>query len=416
VASPAVSESPPLRVCVADRDRRRDGMLALDGQDDADVPFAFGDELPFVDRGVGEIRAGSAIGELDRPGQLQFLLECRRAMAPRALLHVAPLPSQAARDSIARLAEMAGLDGVPAREPGGLAFVKPMRIVEGDPLVTIAIPAYNRRFFAAALDSALAQTYANLEIVIGDDSRDDAIESIVRARPSRVPVRYARNPSRLGVRGNYLACFERSAGAFIKFLCDDDLLMPDCVARLMEAYRRVPDLTLATSRRYRIGAGDAVLPDQPATMPIVDADRVICGVTLANAMLMVGLNMIGEPSTALFRKSDLTARRPAVFEFDGVPGRGVIDMVMWAALLLKGDAVYLQEPQSAFRVHAGQRQHDPEVARMSIASIRELQAAWLALGLHRGRPPHIVATQDYPMQGDGDWVERQVSSFRVASR
>ena len=88
-------------------------------------------------------------------------------------------------------------------------------------------------------------------------------------------------------------------------------------------------------------------------------------------------------------------------------------MVMWTSLLLKGDAAYLLEPQSAFRVHAGQRQHDREVTRMSIASIRELQAAWLALGLHRRRPPHVLATKDYPMDADGDWVDRQVSSFKV---
>ena len=93
----------------------------------------------------------------------------------------------------------------------------------GEPLVTIAIPAYNARFFAAALDGALAQTYANLEIVVRDDSRDDAIESIVRSRQPRVPLRYARNPSRLGVRANYVECFEQARGTFVKFLCDDDV-------------------------------------------------------------------------------------------------------------------------------------------------------------------------------------------------
>ena len=223
-----------------------------------------------------------------------------------------------------------------------LSFAKPARIVTGEPLVTIAIPAYNARFFAAALDSALAQTYANLEIVIRDDSRDDAIESIVRSRQPRVPLRYARNPSRLGVRANYVECFEQADGAFVKFLCDDDVLAPDCVARLM---RGVPDACRTSRSRRRdatrIDAGAALLPDQPATMPIVDADKVISGVSLANAMLMVGLNMIGEPSTVLFRKSDLEDQRPAFFNFDGAYGHGVIDMVMWTALLLKGDAVYL---------------------------------------------------------------------------
>lgn len=122
-------------------------------------------------------------------------------------------------------------------------------------------------------------------------------------------------------------------------------------------------------------------------MPIVESDKIIGDLSLANAMLMVGLNMIGEPSTVLFRKSDFEDQRPAFFNFDGAYGRGVIDMVMWTALLLKGDAVYFTEPLSAFRIHPGQRQHHPTVAQRNLDSIRELQAAWLALGLDRRRPP-----------------------------
>ena len=152
-------------------------------------------------------------------------------------------------------------------------------------------------------------------------------------------------------------------------------------------------------------------------MPIVDDDKVIAGVSLANAMLMAGLNMIGEPSTVLFRKSDIEDQRPAYFNFDGAYGRGVIDMVMWTALLLKGDAVYLLEPQSAFRIHPGQRQHDPEFVGRNIDSIRELhEAVWLALGLHRRRPPHILSTQPYPLQADSDSTDKQVRSFKLRNQ
>jgi glycosyltransferase involved in cell wall biosynthesis len=400
-----------VRICVADRERLVEGALDVDARDDADVPFRFGEELPFVDRGVSAIAVGSPLGELDRAGRLQFLLECRRVMAPGARLELAPSLAAEARASVTQLAALAGLA---AADGNALSLQKPARTASGTPLVTIAIPAYNARFFEAALDGALAQTYPNVEVVICDDSSDDAIESIVRSRRLRRPVRYARNAQRLGVRANYIECFERSRGEFVKFLCDDDVLAPQCVARLMEAYERVPEHTLATSRRLRIDAAGGALPDQPATMPIVGRDTIIAGVSLANTMLMVGLNMIGEPSTVLFRKSDLEDQRPALFNFDGVQGRGVIDMTMWSALLLKGDAVYRVEPLSAFRIHPGQRQHDPDVTRRSIDSIRALQAAWLSLGLHRRRPPHMLSTQPYPPADGGDWVEQQVRSFRVA--
>ena len=58
---------------------------------------------------------------------------------------------------------------------------------------------------------------------------------------------------------------------------------------MMQTFERVPDHTLATSRRYRIDAAGAFLADQPATMPIVESDKIIGGLSLANAMLMVRL-------------------------------------------------------------------------------------------------------------------------------
>ncbi len=97
----------------------------------------------------------------------------------------------------------AALAGLPPADQRLVAFefTKRDRQVVGDPLVSILIPAYSPRFFGACLDSALAQTYGNIEIVVCDDSEDSEIEEIVRARGDRRPIRYATNPVRLGVRG-----------------------------------------------------------------------------------------------------------------------------------------------------------------------------------------------------------------------
>ena len=49
------------------------------------------------------------------------------------------------------------------------------------PLVSILIPTYNRpHYFQLALNSALAQTYPNIEIIIGDDSTDNKTQELVR--------------------------------------------------------------------------------------------------------------------------------------------------------------------------------------------------------------------------------------------
>ena len=99
-------------------------------------------------------------------------------------------------------------------------------------LVSILIPAYHSRFFPAALESALRQTYRDTEIVIGDDCPTEEIGAYVAALPPDSRIRYFRHPGRVGARRNYLSCFEQARGEFIKFLNDDDWLAPSCVERM----------------------------------------------------------------------------------------------------------------------------------------------------------------------------------------
>jgi len=406
-----------LAVQLAARGGRSPGALGMGAHDDADVPFTPGEDFPFEDCAVAALDADAFLEPLAYAMRCHVLLECRRVLRPGGALRIAVTQPESV-PQLVHLAALIGLEAA-AHQPAdhALTFTKPSREVTGDPLVSIAIPAYNPPFFAQCLDSAIAQTYDNIDIVVCDDSRGPEIEDIVRSRVGRRSVRYERNAERLRTRGNFVRCFERANGEFVKFLCDDDLLAPQCVERLLDAFRQSPDITLATSHRRRIDATGAELGDQPATVPIVAASSVIAGHTLANAMLMAGLNTIGEPSTALFRKADFLDKGPRYFHFRGAPGHGVIDMVMWSALLMKGNAVYLRESLSCFRVHPSQRQHDPVTRQRSIASIRGLQDAWLELGIHERHAPHLLLTRPFP-PGDADWDEVPVlgMSARRVSR
>jgi hypothetical protein len=400
--------------------------LTVGWSDDADVPLAPGDDFPFEDRAVHSLHAGAFVADLPLARLVHLLLEARRVLRPGGELRIdiddtGPDPAAA----VARLHEHAllvGLDRAVTLPPGrtlapaiddhgAMLLTKRDRRVVGSPLVSIAIPAYNPRYFATALDSALAQTYANVEIVVCDDSADDAIRSVVDAR-SVSAVRYLRNRERLRPRGNFTRCFEESRGEFVKFLCDDDVLAPTCVERLMDAFRAAPDVTLATSQRARIDGEGRALPPLPATLPIVAEDALIAGPTLANAMLMAGLNTVGEPSTALFRRADLAAHAPDYFAFRGSAGHGIIDLVTWTRLLMKGNAVYLRDTLSAFRFHREQRQHDPAMRERSVASIRALQASWLALEVHERQAPDQLLVQPFPPDGD-DWQPRTVQGVSV---
>lgn len=228
------------------------------------------------------------------------------------------------------------------------------------PLVSILIPAYNERFFGAALSSALAQTYAATEIVVCDDSPGTAIEALCRS-PADARIRYLRNPARLGFGANFTQCFNLARGEFVKFLNDDDRLMPECVERLAGVLASQPAVALATSRRRVIDASGAPRADTYATTPISHVSALFTGWELGNFTLMNSANFIGEPTTAMFRRSGVALEDGALFRWGGRDYHCLADMSLWLRLLAGGLAYYAAAPLSEYRVHAGQEQRQGDV-------------------------------------------------------
>jgi glycosyltransferase involved in cell wall biosynthesis len=222
-------------------------------------------------------------------------------------------------------------------------------------LVSILIPAYRERFFDAALTSARAQTYPAVEIVVLDDSPGEAIEVAVR-QAADARVRYVRNPRRLGFHGNFTACFEQARGEYVKFLNDDDRLHPQCVAVLCEILRHNRAVTLATSRRFVIDERGARLPDFASTVPLSHVSAFVPGGELGNFVLMNMLNLIGEPTTAMFRRADVTPEPGGLFHWGGEAYHCLADLSLWLRLLSRGAAFYCADGLSEFRQHPDQEQ------------------------------------------------------------
>jgi glycosyltransferase involved in cell wall biosynthesis len=239
--------------------------------------------------------------------------------------------------------------------------------------VSILTPAYKPDYFAEALRSALAQSHDDFEHVICDDSPGEEIAAIVRAvAGDDRRVRYVRNPSRLGERRNYLRCFELARGEHIKYLNDDDLLAPACLARMSAALDAHPAVTLVTSYRRLIDAEGRTLPDTAFNRHVVRRDSLLDGRGLLDLALRRLVNLIGEPTTVMFRRADLAANRPDLMSYGGRATMYNGDTYMWATLLARGDAVYFAEPLSNFRCHGTQVQRDP-------AFVAGAQAAWYTL-------------------------------------
>lgn len=76
-----------------------------------------------------------------------------------------------------------------------------MENIKNVPLVSILIPTYNRpHYFKIALESALAQTYSNIEIIVGDDSTNNETEKLIYRDylHKHKHITYIRNPSTFG--------------------------------------------------------------------------------------------------------------------------------------------------------------------------------------------------------------------------
>ena len=110
------------------------------------------------------------------------------------------------------------------------------------PLVTIGIPTYKRAdsFLKIALESALNQTYQNIEIVISDNCSPDHTESLVTGY-SDPRIRYFRQKENIGAANNFNFCLQQARGDYFILLQDDDLIDKDFVEVCLEGAKYSTD-------------------------------------------------------------------------------------------------------------------------------------------------------------------------------
>jgi glycosyltransferase involved in cell wall biosynthesis len=126
--------------------------------------------------------------------------------------------------------------------------------------VSICLPTCNRpELIAECIDSCLAQSYGNVEILIGDDSNDTRTQQLIAARYRHEPrVRYTLNQPQLGQARNVASLFARASGDKILLIHDDDLLTTDGVEKLVSLWTRYPQLDAAFGDQYEADHSGAV--------------------------------------------------------------------------------------------------------------------------------------------------------------
>ncbi len=95
-------------------------------------------------------------------------------------------------------------------------------------LVSIIMPSYNTgRFIGETIDSVLAQTYGNWELIIVDDCSTDDTDSVVQKYLGDERIRYIKNEKNSGAAVSRNRALREATGKWIAFLDSDDLWEPE---------------------------------------------------------------------------------------------------------------------------------------------------------------------------------------------
>ncbi len=233
-----------------------------------------------------------------------------------------------------------------------------------NPLVSIMIPTYNRpEFFEKTLQSALAQSYDNIEVLVNDNSTNEDTRSLIRKYECDSRLKYYRNIDAKCKEDNFRPFEYIAKGEYLQWCMDDDILHKDKLSMMVSVMMLNPHITLTSSQRGFIDENDNFIEPMRETLIRDDIiGRGYKGNAIGNYMLKEISNLIGEPSAALFRRSDLAHH---YWQADCRGYKTISDVVMWLELLEKGDLFLFKEPLSYYRCHSQQEGKQPEVILLS---------------------------------------------------
>ena len=223
------------------------------------------------------------------------------------------------------------------------------------PKVSILIPVFNREsYIAACIQSALDQTYADLEVVVVDNHSTDGTWDICRQMALHdARVRVFRNDSNIGPVRNWLRCLDEATGVYGKILFSDDLMMPSFLTETLPFLEDASVAFVTTA---------ALIGESPAKGVVCYAlpngqERISTSDYLESLASMLK-PLPYSPGAALFRMTDLRSNlRPTIpvsrpHDFAG-NGAGPDVLVFALTALQFSSAVMLSKPLVFFRTHSG---------------------------------------------------------------
>ena len=212
------------------------------------------------------------------------------------------------------------------------------------PGISVGMPVYNGgRYLRLAIESVLAQSYGDFELIISDNASTDDTEETCReyaARDSRIV--YLRNATNIGAASNYNQLFHRSKADYFRWFNADDLSSPRLHQECLAALQAHPGASMAYGKTALIDS------DGQVTGPY--EDRLNLRQESVAERFFEFLRVVGQTNAiyGLMRKSALSAT--ALMGSGKFPAA---DTVLMAELALQGKIVEIPETLFFRRMHKG---------------------------------------------------------------
>lgn len=127
---------------------------------------------------------------------------------------------------------------------------------------SIAIPAFKAKYLKECIDSILAQTYNDFELIIVNDASPEDIDSIVRPYLSYEKIQYYKNEKNFGsinVVDNWNKCLSFASGEYFLLMGDDDKLCSNCLEEYVKLIDSFPQCKVYHTRSWQINPQSEII-------------------------------------------------------------------------------------------------------------------------------------------------------------
>lgn len=207
--------------------------------------------------------------------------------------------------------------------------------MDSTPLISIIIPVYNvEKWIEKSLNSALKQTYSNIEYIIvddcGSDKSMDIVNSIIQSNPKKL-IRIIRHDKNMGLSEARNSGLRAAKGTYVFFLDSDDEISEDCIEIHLSALQD-SDADFSDGNVRMVGVGHSNFHVYNSTHCFVNGDILL---EYFNSLHVCGWNKLIRRSFLL--DNDITFRPGMLYE----------DM-LWSYQLCKNSKRYVTIPSETY--------------------------------------------------------------------